>query len=198
MFATMKRDAARLMPVQPDYLLVFTKPGKNSEPILPMKNGEMNEDTWINWAGNTWLNGQFEKIESDDLTEDDFIQIAKQAYEHYKTGNPIWSDIKETEVLAHKAKGGKRVCEDDTKHICPLQLEPVERAIKLWSNPGDKVLTPFMGSGTEVYQAVMFGRYGIGIELKPEYFYDLAVKNIQEAVRLSKQEDLFSLAGMEV
>ena len=198
MFATMKRDAARLMPVQPDYFLVFTKPGQNSEPILPMKNGEMNEDTWIKWAGNTWLNGLFEKLEDDSLTEQDFIEIGKKIYEHYRSSNPIWTDIRETEVLAHKGKGGDRLDDNDTKHICPLQLEPVERAIKMWSNPGDTVLTPFMGSGTEVYQAVKFGRYGIGIELKPEYFYFLAVKNIKKAVRLSKQEDLFSIAGIEV
>jgi DNA modification methylase len=198
MFATMKRDASRLMPVQPDYFLVFTKPGKNPEPILPMKNGEMNEETWIEWAGNTWLNGKFDKIEDDTLTERDFIEIARQAYKHYTSGNPIWDDIRETEVLAHKGKGGRRLDENDTKHICPLQLAPVERAIKLWSNPGDTVLDPFLGSGTTVYQAVKFGRYGMGIELKPEYFYDLAVKNVEEAVRLSKEEDLFSLAGIEV
>lgn len=197
MFATMKRDAARLMPVQPDYLLVFTKPGKNPEPILPMKNGEMNEDTWIKWAGNTWLNGLGNKLESGELTKDDFMAIAEEIYNHYKTNKVIWDDIRETEVLQHKGKSGARLNEDDTKHICPLQLEPVERAIKLWSNPGDIVLTPFMGIGTEVYQAVMFERYGIGIELKPEYFYQ-AEKNINEAVRLSKQEDLFSMAGIEV
>jgi DNA modification methylase len=198
MFATMKRDAARLMPVQPDYLLVFTKPGKNPEPILPMENGEYYEDDWIKIAGNTWLNGMWEKLEDDSLTEQDFIEIGKQIYEHYRSGQPIWQDIRETEVLPHKGKGGSRVDENDTKHICPLQLEPVERAIKLWSNPGDVVLDPFLGSGTTVYQAVMFDRYGVGIELKPEYFYDLAVKNIEEAVRLSKQEDLFTQAGIEV
>jgi hypothetical protein len=198
MFATMKRDASRLMPVQPDYFLVFTKPGKNPEPILPMKNGEMNEDTWIEWAGNTWLNGLFEKLMKGGMDEEEFADIGRQLYKHYQSGNPIWDDIRETEVLAHKGKGGKRLDENDTKHICPLQLEPVERAIKLWSNPGDTVLDPFLGSGTTVHQAVKFGRYGMGIELKPEYFYDLAVKNIEEAVRLSKEEDLFSLAGIEV
>ena len=197
MFATMKRDAARLMPVQPDYFLVFTKPGKNAIPVLPMENGEMNEDTWIDWAGNTWLNGLGEKLEDDSLTKEDFLAIAEQVYEHYKTGNPIWDDIRETKVLQHKGKHSSRLGEKDTKHICPLQLDPVERAVKLWSNPGETVLTPFMGIGTEVYQAVMFERFGIGIELKPEYFYK-AKENIEEAVRLSKQEDLFSLAGIEV
>jgi hypothetical protein len=201
MFATMKRDASRLMPVQPDYLLVFSKEGKNSEPILPIENGEMNEDVWIDWAGNTWLNGLFEKLETSNNRqeiEEAAKQVTRDIVKHYLQGNPIWQDIKETEVLRHKGKGGARLDENDTKHICPLQLEPVERSIKLWSNPGDVVLDPFLGSGTTVYQAVMFERYGVGIELKPEYFYDLAVKNVEEAARLSKEEDLFSIAGIEV
>lgn len=197
MFATMRRDSARLMPVQPDYLLVFTKPGKNENKILPMENGEMNENTWINWAGNTWLNGLGEKLEDDSLTEQDFIEIAKEIYEHYKSGNPIWDDISETKVLQHTGKSRARLDKDDTKHICPLQLEPVERAIKLWSNPGDTILTPFMGIGTEVYQAIMFQRYGIGIELKQAYFYK-AAENMEKAATLSQSVDLFSMAGIEV
>lgn len=200
MFATMKRDAARLMPVQPDYLLIFTKPGKNANPILPMDNAEMNEDTWIEWAGNTWLDGKLERLESE-LRREELEQIAKEItrdiIKYFVQGNPIWDDIKETEVLDYKGKGREKLDKDDTKHICPLQLEPVERAIKLWSNPGDKILTPFMGIGTEVYQSVMFERYGIGIELKPEYFYK-AKENIETATRLSKEEDLFSIAGIKV
>jgi DNA modification methylase len=201
MFATMKRDASRLMPVQPDYLLVFSKEGKNKEPILPMENGEMNEDVWIKWAGNTWLNGLFEKLNSSSdraEIENAAKEITRDIVKHYLQGQPIWQDIKETEVLRHKGKGGTRLNENDTKHICPLQLEPVERVIKLWSNPGDTVLDPFLGSGTTVYQSVKLNRFGKGIELKPEYFYDLAVKNIEEAVRLSKQEDLFSMVGIEM
>jgi len=197
MFATMRRDAARLMPVQPDYLLVFTKPGKNENKILPMENGEMYENDWIKIAGNTWLNGMWGKLENDSLTEQDFIDIGKQIYEHYKSGNPIWDDISETKVLQHTGKSRARLDQDDTKHICPLQLEPVERAIKLWSNPGDIVLSPFMGIGTEPYQAVMFDRYGIGIELKPAYFYK-AAENMEKAVTLSQSVDLFSMAGIEV
>lgn len=158
MFVTMKRDSAKLMPVQPDYILIFTKPGKNPIPIRPIENGEMNEDTWIKWAGLTW------------------------------------DDIRETEVLPHKLKGNKKLNEDDTKHICPLQLAVPERCIKLWSNPKETVFDPFLGIGTTVYQAVMFGRYGIGIELKPEYF-NKAYQNVEEAVRLTTQEDLFSMAG---
>ena len=71
---------------------------------------------------------------------------------------------------------------DDEKHICPLQLGTIERCIKLYSNPGETVLTPFMGIGSEAYQAVRFGRKAIGIELKESYFR-IAVENLKEAER---------------
>ena len=67
--------------------------------------------------------------------------------------------------------------EEDEKHVHPLQLDVIDRAIVLWSNPGERVLTPFMGVGSEVYGAVANGRRGIGIELKPSY-YRQAVKNL--------------------
>jgi DNA modification methylase len=70
--------------------------------------------------------------------------------------------------------------EEDEKHVHPLQLDVIERILQLWSNPGEIVLTPFMGVGSEVFQAVRSGRKGIGIELKPSYFRQ-AVKNIERA-----------------
>ena len=68
--------------------------------------------------------------------------------------------------------------EDDEKHVHPLQLDVIERCLVLWSNPSEVILTPFMGVGSEVYQAVKSGRKGIGIELKPSY-YRQAVKNLE-------------------
>ena len=76
--------------------------------------------------------------------------------------------------------------DNDEKHICPLQLDTIERLIHLYSNSGDTVFTPFMGIGSEVYQAVKMGRNGIGFELKESYF-DLAVKNLRSAVESKKQ-----------
>ncbi len=70
--------------------------------------------------------------------------------------------------------------EDDERHVHPLQLDVIERILQLWSNPGEVVLTPFMGVGSEVFQAVRSGRRGLGIELKPSY-YRQAVKNIEHA-----------------
>ena len=79
---------------------------------------------------------------------------------------------------------------DDEKHICPLQLGTIERCIKLYSNPGETILTPFGGIGSEAYQALRYGRKAIMIELKPEYFNE-AIKNLRHAETLG-QQDLFS------
>jgi DNA modification methylase len=85
---------------------------------------------------------------------------------------------------------------NDEKHICPLQLGTIERCVKLYSNPGETVLTPFMGIGSEAYTAIRFGRKAIGIELKESYF-NIAVKNLQEIRQKTKAVDLFTFAAMQ-
>ena len=80
--------------------------------------------------------------------------------------------------------------EKDEKHICPLQLDTIERLIILYSNKGDTILTPFAGIGSEVYQAVKLGRKGIGFELKKSYF-DLAAKNCEAAALSKTQLEIF-------
>lgn len=97
-------------------------------------------------------------------------KYADPVWEEY--ASPVWWDINQSNTL-------NRMFEDaeSEKHICPLQLDVIERIIKLYSNEGDTVFTPFMGIGSEVYQAVKMGRKGIGIELKAEYF-NQAVMNL--------------------
>ena len=90
----------------------------------------------------------------------------------------IWTDISETNTLQYYHA---RAAEDE-KHICPLQLETIERCIKLYSNPGEVIFTPFMGIGSEVYQALNFNRKAIGIELKESYF-NTAVKNLNSVYK---------------
>ena len=98
----------------------------------------------------------------------------------------IWTDIHESDVLKYQyAKKG-----DDEKHICPLQLGTIERCIKLYSNPKETVLTPFLGIGSEAYQSLIFGRKAIGIELKKTYF-DIAVQNLI-GVENYDQQSLFT------
>jgi len=105
-----------------------------------------------------------------------------------KYASPVWMDINYSNTL----QGYRNAREDDDeKHICPLQLDTIERLIYLYTNKGDTVFTPFMGIGSEVYQAVKMSRYGIGFELKESYF-NLAQKNLQELVKSKGQEEIFS------
>jgi DNA modification methylase len=83
----------------------------------------------------------------------------------------------------------------DEKHICPLQLDLVERAIRLWTNPGDVVLDPFAGIGSVPFKAVEMGRRGVGFELKQSYF-NWACRYLSDAERLQKTETLFGRAGV--
>lgn len=100
-----------------------------------------------------------------DVSNEEWIEWAR----------PVWLDIRETNTL------NARVAREsaDERHICPLQLDFIERVVRLWSNTGETVFTPFAGIGSEVYTAVKLGRRGIGIELKPSY-WRTAVSNLQE------------------
>lgn len=100
-----------------------------------------------------------------DVSNDEWISWAR----------PVWLDIRETNTL--NARAGRDSA--DERHICPLQLDFIERCIRLWSNVGETVFTPFAGIGSEVYSAVKLNRRGLGIELKPSYFKS-AVKNLEE------------------
>ena len=104
-----------------------------------------------------------------------------------KYASPVWMDINYGNTLQGFRNGRE---ENDEKHICPLQLETIERLIHLYTNKGDVVFTPFMGIGSEVYQAVKMGRKGIGFELKESY-YDLAKANLKAVVAQKNQLSLF-------
>jgi DNA modification methylase len=155
LFAQLRKDSSHSRPAIIDQILIFKKPGENNTQIRPVENGEMDNETWINWA------------------------------------HGIWFGIQESDVLRYGAARDA----DDEKHICPLQLGVIERCIKLYSNPGETVLTPFMGIGSEIYQAVRFRRNGIGIELKKSYF-KIAVQNLEYAQRHFIGQDLFATNGV--
>ena len=106
-----------------------------------------------------------------------------------KYASPVWMDINYSNTL--NCQAGRE--QSDEKHICALQLDTINRAIHLWSNPGDTVLTPFMGIGSEVYEAIKIGRKGIGFELKDSYFAE-AVKNIKHIEQQKKVRTLFDIA----
>lgn len=93
--------------------------------------------------------------------------------------SPVWMDINPSDTLQRTSAREEK----DEKHICPLQLDVIKRGINLWTNPNDIVFTPFMGIGSEVYQALKMGRRGIGIELKESY-YNQAVVNCENAEKI--------------
>ncbi len=129
--------------------------------------------------------------------EGDDIQPVTHTHEEFPLdqwqlwASPVWMDIQRTDVLNCQIARDN----EDEKHICPLQLEVIRRCVRLWSNPGDVILSPFAGIGSEGYVAVKEGRRFVGFELKPGYF-SFAGKNLQRAELESRQESLF--AGVDV
>ncbi len=115
-----------------------------------------------------------------DVTRDEWIKWAE----------PVWWDIKESNTL------NVRVAREaaDERHICPLQLDFIERCVRLWSNPGELVFTPFAGIGSEVYVAVQKGRRGLGIELKSSY-WRTAVANMRKLESETAEPGLFEMGS---
>jgi DNA modification methylase len=105
------------------------------------------------------------------------------AWQRY--ASPVWMDINPSDTLQYRSARDEK----DERHICPLQLDVIKRAILLWTNPGDIVLTPFLGIGSEAYVALELKRRAIGIELKESY-YEQAVKNCRSVVE-TEQISLF-------
>lgn len=101
--------------------------------------------------------------------------------------SPVWMDINPNDTLQYRSARE----DEDERHICPLQLPVIERAVELWTNPGDIVLTPFMGIGSEAYTAVKMGRRAVGVELKDSY-YRQAVANVK-SITEKTQDDVFDL-----
>lgn len=168
-------DSSRCTVASADYLLVFRRKGDNPVPIahpagLTEYAGEreMPDDLvpYKNWKGKQ--------------TENRFSHWIWRQY-----ASAFWDDVRLDRVLPYKPA---RDAEDE-KHVHPLQLDVIDRVLVLWSNPGETVLTPFMGVGSEVYGAVMAGRRGIGCELKASY-YRQAVKNLAEAGKQAEQQRL--------
>ena len=147
LFVQMRKDSSWSRPALADYILVFRKPGQNTQPIQP----DITNEQWIEWA------------------------------------RPIWYGIRESDTLqVAEARDG-----DDERHICPLQLGTIERCIRLWSNPGDLVLSPFSGIGSEGYEAVRLGRKFVGFELKPSYA-EVAARNMRTSEMNKTQGSLFA------
>jgi len=160
---TIVEDSSRCSVASADYLLVFRRKGKNAVPIAH-PNGLMS------YAGEREIPADLLKYRGwkGNQIENRFSHWIWRQY-----ASAFWDDIRIGRVLPFEESRD----EDDEKHVHPLQLDVIERVLTLWSNPGEKVLTPFMGVGSEVAGAIVNGRKGIGMELKPSYFRQ-AVKNL--------------------
>lgn len=141
-----------------DYIVTFRKPGDNPDPIAGCFDQYVGADEGPDPSKYT-------------RADDGRNWYSIEVWQRY--ASPVWMDINQTRTLQYR--GGRD--EKDEQHISPLQLDVIERCIQLWSNPGDVVLTPFLGIGSEVYCAARMGRMGVGIELKPSYFAQ-AVRNL--------------------
>lgn len=174
---TIKKDSSMSRMGIPDYLVVMRKPGDNEDQIT----GEL-----AYYVGDDPAPG-FKPIERGDgslywvVNHENATNI--DTWQRY--ASPIWSDINQTRTLQYQNARDS----DDERHICPLQLDVIERAMQLWSNPDDVVFSPFLGIGSEGYVALQMGRKFIGTELKESYFA-LAKRNLEEAENV-KQSDMF-------
>lgn len=165
-----------------DYLIPFRKKGENPAPVAH-PNGLMG------YAGEREIPKELLRYRgwSGKQTENRYSHWIWRQY-----ASCFWDDVRLDRVLPYKeARDG-----NDEKHVHPLQLDVIERAVVLWSNPGEVVLTPFMGVGSEVYGAVINGRRGIGVELKPAY-YRQAKKNIAAALQVQVEESADLLASVD-
>jgi len=157
------KDSSKCRQGLPDYLVTMRKPGEN---INPIKHG----------SGLQTFIGDNEPTEKG-------LKYSHEVWRRY--ASPVWMDINQSNTL-NKVKARE---DKDEKHICPLQLDVIERGIELWSNPGDTVASWFMGIGSEGYISIKKGRKFIGCELKESYFKE-GVKNLDSAK--ITQESLFS------
>ena len=178
---TVVDDSSRCSVASADYLLIFRRYGDNPVPIahphgLTEYAGSRTPPadvlSYRGWRGN---------------------QIENR-YSHWiwrQYASAFWDDIRIERVLPYEESREP----DDERHVHPLQLDVIERTVILRTNPGETVLTPFMGVGSEVYGAVTNGRRGVGIELKTAY-YRQAERNLAHAVKERKPEELFPVGEL--
>jgi len=171
---TLCEDSTKCSIANADYLLIFRRSGHNAVPVnhptgLMFYAGERQPPAevmkWRGYKGNH----------------------IKNEYSHWvwrQYASAFWDDVRIDRTLSHREAKD----EQDEKHMHPLQLDVIERAIVMWSNDGEIVLSPFAGVGSEVYGAVLNNRKGIGIELKPAYYRQM-IKNLKDAVAKASHQD---------
>ena len=181
MFVTGKRNARKLAPAVNDYVLFFQKPGECEDPVPALydrkenPDGWITQDEWIRDAHGVWA-----------ILDEDAVVEGVEGDSHGK----VKVDIQEIDTL----EGWRNAKEsEEEKHVCPLQLEVIRRCMRLYTNPGELVLDPFMGIGSTAYVAIEQGRRCVGFELKESY-HRMALANVAKALHEKSQSerDLFT------
>ena len=170
-----KKDSAMSRQGIPDYLVTMRKPGENASPVTHTDE-DMPVSLWQRYASPVW-------VTTEGVDDEGFALCSarEDAADDASGINP-----------SNTLQGNSAREEEDEKHICPLQLTVIRRGIKLWSNPGDIVLSPFAGIGSEGHVALQEGRRFVGAELKKSY-YEQAARNLAEA-GIVRQTSLFGAA----
>ena len=197
-------DSTQCFTAMPDYVLIFTKKGDNAvpvthpcglkryfgaTPILPNILQAWNNANETNFtADELW---EYLKNNFHDHSDPKSNKLSHYIWQRYASS--VWDDIRIDNVLPFRDSKE----DDDEKHVHPLQLDVIDRIVELYSNPGEVVLTPFMGVGSEVYSPVSLGRKAIGIELKDSYFKQAKINLGMAHARFAgedqfKQEALFA------
>jgi DNA modification methylase len=182
-------DSTKCFTANPDYILIFKKKGENKVPVShPFGiNQYFGEIPILPNMLRAWNNKNNSNLNEDELWEylntinesDKITKLNHYIWQRYASS--VWDDVREGNVLSFKDSKE----DDDEKHVTPTQLDVIDRLVELYSNPGEIVLSPFMGIGTDIYSPVSQGRKAIGIELKDSYFKQ-AVLNLKEAEKRFK------------
>lgn len=168
-------DSTKTNVAAADYLIPFRKRGENPVPVTHLQG-------LMGYAGEREIPSEIRRYRGwkGKQIENRFSHWIWRQY-----ASCFWDDIRLNRVMPFKESKE----DDDERHLHPLQLDVIERACVMWSNPGESVLTPFMGVGSEVFGAVVNGRKGVGIELKEAYFRQ-ARKNLEDISRGEQQQTL--------
>jgi DNA modification methylase len=192
-------DSTRCFTAMPDYVLIFTKKGENKVPVTHPYgiNHYAGEIPILPNIMRAWNNANSTDFNEEELwkhlnatnKENEITKLNHYIWQRYASS--VWDDIRIDNVLPFRDSKE----EDDEKHVHPLQLDVIDRLVELYSNPGEVVLTPFMGVGSEVYSPVSMGRKAIGVELKDSYFKQAKINLAEAGKRFDSnqpiQEELF-------
>jgi hypothetical protein len=156
-----------------DFVVTFRKPGDNPEPVAGCFHRYVGEGDGPDFAKYT-------------TATDGRNWYSIEVWQRY--ASPVWMDIRQSNTLSFREARDDK----DEQHISPLQLDVIDRCIDLWTNPGDIVLTPFLGIGSEVWCALRSRRRGVGFELKPSYFSQAKANCARACVDEPRSDDIFA------